>query len=252
MAQIKDVGIILKSRDFFEADKILTILTPKKGKIKAIAKGIRRPTAKLSGHLELFSVINLILIESRSNLDIIGGAEVISSFKNLRQSLKKTATAYYLAELIDKLIEENEPHLEIFQLLKNAFEKLNSEKKIDLDLLKDYLIINILDILGYRPEIKKCQKCHRPIIDEKNYFSFSAGGIICSKCAFSDYEIIPIPFKTLKILKLFLGYDIDIIDKISTKDKKELDQILELFLEYISEKEFKSLNFYKQINHKES
>ena len=252
MIQYKDLGIILKSQDFFEADKILNILTQKKGKIRAIAKGIRRPTARFSGNLEPFSCTNLILVEGRKDLDIITGAEIISGFKNIKKDLKKTATAYLLVELVDGLIGEKEKQLKVFENLRKALEKLDSDKGLDLSLLKDYFIINTLDTLGYRPEIKICQLCNSKIKENKNYFSFKLGGVLCSSCFEKDEGAAHISLENLKILKLFVSEDIDVIDKIEPKNKKELSEILELFLEYISEKTLKSSKFYKHINHKEN
>ncbi len=252
MLQYKDLGIILKSQDFFETDKIITILTKKKGKIRAIAKGVRRLTAKLAGSLEPFSLTNLVLVEGKKDLDIICGAEIVSSFKDLRQSLKKTAAAFFLCELVDKLTGEKEPHANIFEKLKKALGKLNSKKSLDLELVTDYMMINVLADLGYRPEIKKCQNCGGKItaVGGKNFFSPKLGGVLCPKCSSKGNQALSVSIETLKILKLFLEYDINIIDRISPKDTAELSKILERFLEYISEKKINSSKFYKLVNHK--
>ena len=260
MLQYKDLGIILKSQDFFETDRIITILTKEKGKIRAIAKGVRKPTAKLAGSLEPFSLTHLILVEGKKDLDIITGAEIVNSFKNLRENLKKTAAAFFLCELTDKLIGEKESHQDIFEQLKKSFKKLDSKKEIDLELITDFMIINLMADLGYRPELKVCQGCGGKIsgkisgkitaVENKNFFSPKLGGVLCPKCSFKDNQALPVSIETLKILKLFLEYDIGIIDKISPKNTAELSKILERFLEYISEKKINSSKFYKQMNHK--
>lgn len=256
MLQYKDLGIILKSQDFFETDRIITILTEKKGKIRAIAKGVRRPTAKLAGSLEPFSLTHLILIEGKKDLDIVTGAEIVNSFKNLRQNLKKTAAAFFITELVDKLIGEKEPHQDIFEQLKKSFKKLDSKRQTNLELITDFMIINLMADLGYRPELKICQGCEGKIggkittAENKNFFSPKLGGVLCPKCSFKDNQALSVSIETLKILKLFLEYDIGIIDKISPKNPMELSQILERFLEYISEKKINSSKFYKLINHK--
>lgn len=253
--QYKDSGIILKSQDFFETDRILTILTQKKGKIRAIAKGIRRPIAKLSGSLELFSYCNFIIVEGKRDLDIITGAEIISSYQNLKKDLKKTSAVFFISEVIDKLIAEKEAHLNIFLLIKKSLNKLNSVKSGDLELLVNYVIINILSDLGYQPEIKICQNCQTEISASKIknhqtlFFSPKMGGVLCFKCSSSNKIAMPISIESLKVLKLFLEYDINIIDKISPKDKRQLSNILEFFIEYISEKKINSSKFYKLINH---
>jgi len=250
MLQYKDLGIILKSQDFLETDRILTILTKKGGKIRAIARGIRRPTAKLAGSLEPFSLSQICFIEGRKDLDIIVGAEIVKSFKDIRDNLKKTAAVYYMVELIDKLIGEKEKSSPIFWQLKKTLDKINTVKKPNIELLVDYFIINILSILGYHPELKICQGCHKQFTPKtkKNYFSFKAGGIQCWRCANDDFQAMPISLENLKILKIFLDYDIDIVDKILPKNQLELSQIIERYAEFILERKINSSRFLKHIN----
>jgi DNA repair protein RecO (recombination protein O) len=247
MFQYKDYGIILKATNFGEADKLLTILSKSKGKIRAIAKGIRKSKAKFSGSLEPFTYCHIMIVQGKKDLDLITGVDVIKSFKNLRTDLKRTATAYLLSELIDKLTEVHQPQFHIFQEFNMALEKLNSPEYVDLTLLKDYFIINILNILGYRPEIKVCQICHQKISGNRDHFSPNLGGVICENCVSKNGEAIPISIESLKIIQLFTHNDINIIDKIPDKNKKELSGILEMFLQYISERKIKSLKFYNHI-----
>ncbi len=249
MLQYKDSGIILKSQDFFETDRILTILTEKKGKVRAVARGIRKPTARLSGSLEPLSYCNLILVEGRKDLDIISGAEIIASFKHIRHDLRKTATAYFLTELVDKLVGEKEKQPAIFWQLKKALEKMDSTKPVNLELLADWLVANTLSNLGYHPEIKICQGCHNQVKAKsgKNYFSPRSGGTLCSDCVDQDNQARLISLENLKVLKLLLDYDLDIIDKISPKNGRELSQILEQYLEFITERKINSSQFLKHL-----
>src|SRR5258706_13992290 len=109
-------AIILKRTDLGEADRIVTLFTPSKGKYHAIAKGTRRPVSKLAGHLELLSRSQLQMALGR-NLDIITQAEGRENFLHLRGELWHMTCGFYLAELVDRFVEDSTPHREIYVLL---------------------------------------------------------------------------------------------------------------------------------------
>jgi len=122
----KTEGIILKRKNFGEADKILTIFSKHYGKIKVIAKGIRKITSKKAGILELFNHCKLVLAKGK-DLDIITEAQVINSFSSWRKNLNKVGTAWYFCELVDKLIAEGQANKDLFELLKNYLENLSQK-----------------------------------------------------------------------------------------------------------------------------
>lgn len=119
----KTEGIILKRSNYGEADRILTIFTKHYGKIKALAKGVRRITSRRGGNVELFNQAVIFLHQGR-NFAILTEAQVVNSFKVWRKDLKKVAVAYYFAELVDKLTPEEQPNQAVFRLLSNYLEKI--------------------------------------------------------------------------------------------------------------------------------
>lgn len=237
----KTQGIIIKRTNLGEADRILTILTNDYGKIKVIAKGVRKIKSRLAGNLELFCLSDLLIAKGR-NLDIVCGAEIQKCFLRLRGNLSATNHAYYFGELVEKLMEENEPHPEIFNLLDAVLENLNS---IQSKLLIPYFEFNILTELGYHPELYKCLNCQKKINpDEKIYFNFSRGGIVCEKCQKGN---IAVSISTIKLLRLFLKHQIHALTKIQLDDEilKEVRHMTRNYLNQISDKEFKSQRFLK-------
>lgn len=122
----KTEGIILKRRNFGEADKILTIFTKHYGKIKVIAKGIRKITSKKAGALELFNHCKVVLAKGK-DLDIVTETQVINSFSSWRKKLNKVGVAWYFCELVDKLTAEGQTNKDIFELLKNYLENLDQK-----------------------------------------------------------------------------------------------------------------------------
>jgi len=119
----KTEGIIIKRKNFGEADKILTIFTKHCGKIKVIAKGIRKITSKKAGTLELFNHCKLVLAKGK-DLDIVTEAQVINSFSSWRKNLDKVGIAWYFCELVDKLTAESQANRNLFELLKNYLENI--------------------------------------------------------------------------------------------------------------------------------
>ena len=124
MKTYKVEGIILKRSNLGEADKILTVFTKEEGKIKLLAKSIRKITSRKAGSLELFNQVKLLLVKGK-NLDIITEVVVVNDFSFWRTDLKKVGVAYYLTELVDKLTPEKQEQYLVFSFLQESFNSLN-------------------------------------------------------------------------------------------------------------------------------
>lgn len=165
----KTEGIILKRFNYSEADRIITIFTKHYGKIKCLAKGIRRLTSRKRGNLELFNLTKLFLIKGK-NLDLLAEAQTIDYFSNFRQDLRKVAAAYQLSGLIDAITRENQNSRDIFELLKFSLEKLN---KIEGD-------ISSL-ILNFKINLLKYTGFGLPTITEEKFLNYHLENIIQRK-----------------------------------------------------------------------
>jgi len=122
----KTEGIILKRMSFGEADKILTIYTKHYGKIRAVAKGIRKIKSRKGGNVELFNQSIVFLIRGR-NLDILTEAQVINSFKAWRHNLEMVVLAYYFCELVDKLTPDGQANGYLYDILRSFLGKIGQE-----------------------------------------------------------------------------------------------------------------------------
>src|ERR1044072_1684447 len=118
-------AIVLSRFDYGEADRILTLITPAGGKIKAIAKGIRRPTSRIGGSLEPFAELNVLMARGRT-FDGVPQVSVGHAWLNLRDSLESAATAWYLAELADRSLEERHAAEPLYTLLRRAYGLLDA------------------------------------------------------------------------------------------------------------------------------
>lgn len=237
----KTRGIIIRRQNFGEADRLITVFTQDRGKVRVIAKGARKPLSKLAGHLELFCLTKLNLAEGHS-LDVVTGAVIEKCFLGIRQKLPAAHTAYYLAETVDQLTVENEKHEEIFELLDEAFEHINV---LSAPLLLSYFELNLAKITGFRPELYTCLVCKQKIVPDGNYFDFAKGGLVCGHCNGRIGQAIS--NEAIKILRLLLDHSINIITKIKTENKivKEVKSLTADYLVFIHQKEFKSRRFVK-------
>lgn len=240
MATYKTTGIILRRSNFSEADRLVTILTSDRGKIRVLAKGSRKIKSKLAGHLELFCLSRLILAEGR-NLDIVIDAKITKCFLNLRGNLAATHLANYLAEVIDKMTEENQNHPATFELLEELLDEIDGKNS---PLVISYFELKFLTELGYEPQVYHCVSCKKDLIDGKNYFSFAESGVVCPNCHNHDLEI---SIDTIKLMRLFLKHRLDYLKKVNIDNRllKQISHITEKYLRTIHQKEFNSRRFLK-------
>ncbi|HMM42597.1 MAG TPA: DNA repair protein RecO [Thermomicrobiales bacterium] len=191
-------GIVLRRRDLGEADRIVTVLTAERGKLRLVAKGSRRTSSKLAGHLEPFSAARLLVARTRG-LDIISQAEMLESFPCLRQRESAIAMAGYLAELVDALVLEDERHEAVYDLLFAAYRLIDEGH--DERLVSHIAELGLMRVLGYRPELVNCIACGREVEPELNGFSVE-GGVLCPGCLQVRPDAVPISVNALKILRL--------------------------------------------------
>ncbi len=141
-------GIVIKRFNFGEAHKLVTLFTKDQGKITLLAKGLRKPSSKRAGTLELFNHIKASAARGRGELDTLTEAQLVNSFSSWRKHLGRITLAYQLCEVIDKLTPDRQPHPEIFEILKGSLLEIGN-LKIDWKLKIENWKVEILRELGY-------------------------------------------------------------------------------------------------------
>ena len=119
-------GVVLRRSDFGEADRILTIFTPAHGKVRAIAKGVRRTTSRKAGHLELFTRTQLLLATGR-DLDIVTQAEARERLDSLTRDVWRGAAAWYITELVDRFLADADPHPRLYALFVETLRRIATD-----------------------------------------------------------------------------------------------------------------------------
>ncbi len=198
-------GIVLRRLDLGEADRILTVLTAEHGKRRVVAKGARRPSSKMAGHLEPFCATQLLVARTRG-IDIVSQAETIEHFSALRLSESAIATAGYVAELIDALMPEDQAQEAVYELAYATLGLLNEGR--DPRLVMHVFEMGLLRQLGYRPELTQCVMCGVEITPEANGFSLD-GGVVCPNCLRVRPDASTMSVNALKLLRSIDRGDID-------------------------------------------
>lgn len=191
-------ALILRRADFGEADRLVTLLTRGHGKVRAIARGARRPTSRHSGNLELFGHAQLLLRCGR-DLDTISQSELLHPFRKVREDLEATSHAYYLAEVTDALVQPSDGAGRPFGLVLTAFQAL--EAGANPPLLAAHFLLHLLDALGYRPELVVCLACGRSVQPGVNFLSVGQGGTLCPECGPKQAGAQPIGVGPLKVMR---------------------------------------------------
>ena len=194
-------AIILNRQDFGEADRLLTLFTPRHGKLRAIAKGARKPTTRKSGHVALFARTDMLLHRGR-DLMIISQAEMVEGYQPLREDLNRTAYTNYIVELLDRFTtdEDGAESAVLFALLDATLRQLCADA--DLRLVARYYEMRLLDLVGFRPELTHCVLNGEPITAQDQYFSAGQGGVVCPDCGEAAGNLPTIGMKTLHVLRV--------------------------------------------------
>ncbi|TMI91108.1 MAG: DNA repair protein RecO [Bacillati bacterium ANGP1] len=196
MPVYKTEAIVLRQQALGEADRIVTLFTREYGKLRAAAKGIRRPASRLAGRLEPFTHARLLLARGRT-LDVIAQAEIVEAFAGVRADLIRSAYAAYVAELVDRGLADRDPHQEVFALTLDALEALGRSREDDADVAVLHFALRLAGCLGYQPETAACVECGRRLprargAAEAWAFSPARGGALCPACRREDAEAVPV------------------------------------------------------------
>ena len=191
-------AVVLKRTDLGEADRIITLFSREVGKVRAVAKGVRRGTSRSAGHLAPFTLIDLMFAVGRE-LDIVSHADTLEAFREVREDLNLTTHAYYLAEVVDLLTEDRQENRPVFDTLVDGLRNLSSIADARLVLVLCHL--RLLDALGYRPELRECVGCRAGIQPDRNHFSAIVGGVLCPACGPAESTARAIGTSALKLLR---------------------------------------------------
>lgn len=214
-------GIIIKTQDYGETHKLVTIFSGNAGKFTAIARGAKKPKSRMAAVTQPFIYGQFIAYISKG-LSTIQQGEIIDSFRGIREDIIKTAYIAYIAELTDKLVENNIQVPYIFEQLFETMHWISNHEETEIDIPIMMYEFKLFHIGGFAPVIDRCIRCGSK---EMPYaFSIAEGGLLCTKCRSIDPESVHLANPISKVLNIMLKADIQQIGNISMK--KENVQLL--------------------------
>lgn len=243
-------AVVLRGHDFGEADRILTLLTPHLGKLRAIAKGVRRTKSRMSGHLDLFTRSNLLIARGRQ-LDIITQAESLETFRPVREDLWRSNYSHYVAELVDDFSPEHQPNYPLFALLLLTLRRISTSQ--DYWLSVRAFELQLLSFSGFRPQLHTCLGCESTITPQSNRFSAKMGGVLCPNCALVDSAAPPIGPNTLKLMRNLQTNEAAALQLRAVDDAvaRELEARLHEYITYRLERRPRSVSVLERLRNEE-
>jgi DNA repair protein RecO (recombination protein O) len=184
---LKTEGIVLRSLRYGEADRILHLYTPDRGRISAIAKGVRRAKSRFGGRLEPFFRLNLVLYEGRSELLTVTSAETVAGYPRLREDARSLDGAARACEAVARVFDDGDPHAGVYHLLANELALLDGDPARAGRANALAFRLKLLLAAGFAPHLAACASCGEP--EHMVGFSGAAGGVVCAACEASAFPL---------------------------------------------------------------
>jgi DNA repair protein RecO (recombination protein O) len=240
-------AVVLRHSDWGEADRLLTLYTRERGKVRALAKGARKIRSRKAGHLEPFTRVTLQLARGHDLL-IVTQAETLDAYLAIHENLIKTSYAAYAVELLDRFTyEEDIENFRIFRLLTETMARLVQDD--DPWLALRFYEVQLLDLLGYRPHLTECANCSKLIKAEDQFFSAAQGGTLCPACGMGLPGMWSVSMEALKYLRHFQRSDYTGAQRArpTLEVRNEVEALVQKYVTYLLERELNSPGFIKQI-----
>jgi DNA repair protein RecO (recombination protein O) len=239
-------AIILRRADFGEADRLLTVFTPGRGKLRLLAKGVRKTSSRKAGHVELFMLTDMLVAQGRT-WDIISQAEIVEAYRDLREDLDRTGHAYYLAELVDRFTEEHDANEPLFRLLTLTLAQLSHTD--DPFLALRYFELHLLSLTGFQPQLHFCVACGEALEQVTNYFHFVDGGVLCPRHGEARPSAEALPLPILKVLRYLQTEPWEKVAKLqlTPATQQHVETLLFNYITFLLERRLKSAEFLRQL-----
>ena len=195
MPLYRDAGVVLRTHKLGEADRIVTFLTEGRGKVRAVAKGVRKTKSRFGSRLEPINHVALQLYEGR-DLDTVTQAETLDHFRPIREDLERVGRATALLEVADQVAQEGEPNAALYRMLVGALRSLAARSS---PLLVSGFYWKLLSLEGFHPMLEACASCGAdgPFVA----FDLAEGGVLCRSCRRGH----PVSPEALALVRRILG-----------------------------------------------
>lgn len=242
---LKTQGIVLRTLDYSESDRIVSFITEEAGKITGIAKGARKSRKRFVNALEPFTCLSIVLTQKKGGkMAFIEETAIINHYPGIRSDLEKSLAAAYLMDLTDQFNLEGKRHPDLFHLISLFLSILEKEEYTDN--MVRFFELRFLRLAGYEPVLDRCAICNTPLQSSLPYsFSPSSGGIRCHACHehLGTTDGIPVSVGTIRTLLLGKDSEPALLNRIFMTEQcaQECRRLLSRFIRYLLGKDLKSL-----------
>ena len=245
----KTEAIVLRHYPIGEADYLLVLYTPGKGKVRAVAKGARRIKSKLGGHVEPPMRTSLFLSRGQ-NLDSVSQAEALEGFRPLREDLQRLSQALYMLELVDAFSQEDQANYPVYRLTLDSLRSLAQPLSENAPpALLPFFQMRLLDYTGFRPELAQCVECDSGLEPGRHSFAAARGGTLCDSCRPPGVSVLPMSLNAIKVLRFLQKESMPSAERLTLEPETlaEVDRLLGSLLRYVLDRDLKSSRFLHQV-----
>lgn len=245
----KTEALVLRRAEYGEADYLLSLYTPDYGKLQVVAKGARKPTARMTGQVEPCSLLRVVIKRGKVDLHTLGEVQVLEHYLPLREHLERGVMAHHFLELFDQFGAEGESHPSAFALLAQALAWL-CDLETDPRLVARYAEFQLLRVMGYEPSLFQCAVSGEELKAEDQFFSIEQGGVVAPAYV-AGLNVIWLRLEIFKVLRHFSRSEWPTIRvlRLDSEHQHDLERILAAYLSYILERRLKSLRVLEDIRH---
>jgi DNA repair protein RecO (recombination protein O) len=240
-------AIVMHRSDVGEADRLLTVLSRERGKLRLNAKGARKVSSRKAGHVELFVRSKMLIAKGRGDIDIVSQVEMLDAYRGLREDLTRSTYANYVVELTDAFAEEGSEQPELFDLLAEALKWI--ETTTNLPLTACFFELRLLTLAGFQPQVLFCadkgEALQEIAPDEFYGWSPPAGGVLCPTHAQNRSDSSRLSLSALKVLRHALRTDYAAFITLSPREAvlSEVEQVMLRYIQFVLERKVKSVEF---------
>lgn len=222
-------GIVLRSMDYGEGNKIISLFTPELGKVSIMARGAKKIKSRHAAVTQLFTYGDFVFYKQQGHMGTLNSADIIDAHQLLREDLHMSAYSAYLAEMTDRMLGDEEGSAYLFEQLRAGLTAIEEQK--DMQIVIHLFEMKMLELAGYLPVTDRCVSCGSDT--SLTLFSPDMGGILCSRCKHKDSNCIEIAESALKLLRLFARMDIRRLGTIQVKEqtKVQLKQCMRAYMD---------------------
>lgn len=227
------VAVILNRHPFRESDTRVVLYCGDKGKLELVAKGTKKISSKLSGHLEPITMSRVMVVKGR-NIDYLAAASSLDSFAGIKNDLDKSLAACFAANAFGKLIKTEHRDEKLFSHLSDFLEYIDrtSLTKEQLRVVAYFFLMHTLSLLGYQPQLYKCVICGLKLDDKDNHFDLEKGGIVCYDCRNNlSKNLNKVSVNVIKLLRLAINEQYLTVAKVKAS-KESANMAIKIIFDY--------------------